>query len=67
MESFGEKTRAYLYALLVHVIVIASLFIGLLWSRSATPVAHAPAPAAPVAEPVPVASVAAEEPAEATA
>ena len=35
--------------------------------RSAQPVAHAPAPVAPVAEPVPVASVAAEEPAEATA
>jgi len=35
--------------------------------RSAAPVAHAPAPAAAVAEPVPVASVTAEEPAEATA
>jgi len=39
MESLGEKARAYLYALLVHVVVIASLFIGLLWSRAATPVA----------------------------
>ena len=37
--------------------------------RSAQPIQHAPAPAAPVAaaEPVPVASVAAAEPAEATA
>jgi len=37
--------------------------------RSAQPVAHAPAPAAPapVSEPVPVASVAEVEPAEATA
>jgi colicin import membrane protein len=39
METFGQKARAYLYALLVHVVVIASLFIGLLWSRTATPVA----------------------------
>jgi len=39
MESLGEKARAYLYALIVHVVVIASLFIGLLWSRAATPVA----------------------------
>lgn len=39
METFGQKVRAYLYALLVHVVVIASLFIGLLWSRTAAPVA----------------------------
>ena len=39
METYGEKVRAYLYALIVHLIVLGSLFIGLLWSDTAKPVA----------------------------
>ncbi len=37
METFGEKARAYLYALLVHLAVFASLFVGLLWTHECTP------------------------------
>ena len=39
METFSEKTRAYLYALIVHLAVFASLFIGLLWTQPVHPVA----------------------------
>jgi|SRR5579863_871576 len=31
MENFSDKTRAYLYALLVHLAVFVSLFLGLFW------------------------------------
>lgn len=31
METSSDKARAYLYALLVHLAVFASLFLGLLW------------------------------------
>lgn len=31
METSSDKARAYLYALLVHLAVFASLFVGLLW------------------------------------
>jgi len=39
MESFSEKVRAYVYAFLVHVVVLASLFFGLFWAETAKPVA----------------------------
>src|SRR4051794_17074264 len=38
MESFGDKTRAFVYALLVHLACIAVMFVGLFWTKSATPV-----------------------------
>ncbi|MBR0344466.1 MAG: cell envelope integrity protein TolA, partial [Rudaea sp.] len=31
METSSDKARAYLYALLVHLGVFASLFLGLIW------------------------------------
>lgn len=31
MENFSDKTRAYIYALLVHLAVFVSLFLGLFW------------------------------------
>src|ERR1700744_3604917 len=34
METFGDKTRAFVYALIVHVLCIGSLFIGLLIAQS---------------------------------
>jgi colicin import membrane protein len=34
METYGDKTRAFLYALIVHVLCIGALFSGLLWTRS---------------------------------
>jgi colicin import membrane protein len=33
METFGDKARAYLFALLVHVLCIGALFAGLLWTE----------------------------------
>jgi colicin import membrane protein len=36
METFGDKTRAFVYALIVHVLCIGSLFIGLLIVQSPT-------------------------------
>ncbi|HEY8011490.1 MAG TPA: cell envelope integrity protein TolA [Rudaea sp.] len=39
METIRDKTRAYLYAFMVHLAVFASLFVGLLWTQSARPVA----------------------------
>jgi colicin import membrane protein len=39
MESFSEKLRAYVYAFLVHVVVLAALFFGLFWAETAKPVA----------------------------
>jgi colicin import membrane protein len=38
MESFGDKTRAVLYALLVHLISITLLFVGLMWAQVAKPI-----------------------------
>jgi colicin import membrane protein len=38
MESFGDKTRAVLYALLVHLISITLLFFGLMWAQVAKPI-----------------------------
>lgn len=38
MENFGDKTRAFLYALLVHAICAAVMFMGLFWTKTATPV-----------------------------
>jgi colicin import membrane protein len=38
MESFGDKTRAFLFALLVHLACIALMFVGLLWTQTARPV-----------------------------
>src|ERR1041385_545600 len=37
MESFGDKTRAFIYALLVHLACIAVMMIGLLWTRGVRP------------------------------
>ena len=37
MESFGDKTRAFVYALLVHLACIAVMFVGLFWTKSTTP------------------------------
>lgn len=38
MESFGDKLRACLYALLVHAVVIAALLAGLLWTKTTRPI-----------------------------
>jgi colicin import membrane protein len=38
MESFGDKTRAVLYALLVHLISFTLLFVGLMWAQVAKPI-----------------------------
>ncbi|HET7062993.1 MAG TPA: hypothetical protein VFI49_01870 [Rudaea sp.] len=38
MESIGDKTRAYIYALLVHLVCIAVMFVGLLWTKAAAPI-----------------------------
>jgi len=38
MESIGDKTRAFIYALLVHLACIAVMFIGLLWTKAAAPI-----------------------------
>jgi len=38
MESFGDKTRAVLYALLVHLITFTLLFVGLMWAQVAKPI-----------------------------
>lgn len=38
MESFGDKTRAFIYALLVHLACIAVMFVGLLWTKAAAPI-----------------------------
>lgn len=38
MESFGDKARAFIYALLVHLACICMMFIGLLWTKAAAPV-----------------------------
>jgi len=34
METFGDKARAFLFALIVHVLCIGALFAGLLWTQS---------------------------------
>ena len=38
MESFGDKLRAYVFALLVHVAFAAALFAGLFWTKATRPV-----------------------------
>jgi colicin import membrane protein len=38
MESIGDKIRAVIYALLMHLVVFALLFFGLMWSKAAQPV-----------------------------
>jgi colicin import membrane protein len=38
MESFGDKSRAFIYALLVHLACIAVMFVGLLWTKAAAPI-----------------------------
>lgn len=37
MESFGDKLRAWIYAVLVHLGVVALLFAGLLWTSTTRP------------------------------
>src|SRR4051812_14934376 len=34
METFGDKARAFIYALIVHVLCIGALFAGLLWTQT---------------------------------
>ena len=61
MESIGDKTRAFIYALLVHLVCIAVMFVGLLWTKAAAPISI-PGPiieaelVGPSAAPKPVAS-----------
>ena len=38
MESISDKTRAFIYALLVHLACIAVMFVGLLWTKAAAPI-----------------------------
>ena len=38
MESFSDKTRAVVYALILHVVCLALLVFGLMWSHAATPI-----------------------------
>jgi len=38
MESFSDKTRAIIYALLLHVVGFALLFFGLIWTQTAQPI-----------------------------
>ncbi len=38
MESFGDKARACVYALLVHLSVVAALLAGLLWTQTTRPI-----------------------------
>jgi colicin import membrane protein len=38
MESLSDKTRAIIYALLVHLVGFGLMFFGLLWTQSARPV-----------------------------
>jgi len=38
MEEAGDKTRAILFALLVHVVGFALLFFGLMWTQVAQPI-----------------------------
>jgi colicin import membrane protein len=61
MESFGDKTRAFIYALLVHLACIAVMFVGLLWTKAAAPISVPGPPIeveliGPSAAPKPVAS-----------
>ena len=34
METFGDKVRAFFFALIVHVLCIGALFAGLLWTQA---------------------------------
>ena len=34
METFGDKARAYVFALIVHVLCIGALFLGLFWAQT---------------------------------
>ncbi len=38
MESFGDKFRAWVLAVLVHIAVVALLFAGLLWTQTTRPI-----------------------------
>lgn len=38
METAGDKARAFVYALLVHLMCIAVMFVGLFWTRAARPI-----------------------------
>src|SRR3569832_1519504 len=38
VESWGDKARAFLYALLVHLACILVMIIGLVWTRSEAPI-----------------------------
>lgn len=38
METAGDKARAFMYALLVHLACIAVMFVGLFWTRAARPI-----------------------------
>lgn len=44
MESFGDKARAYGFALVMHVLCIAALFVGLLWSQAEVQPINLPGP-----------------------
>jgi colicin import membrane protein len=39
MESSADKIRAFVYALLVHLVIVGLMFAGLFWTRSAVTVA----------------------------
>ena len=38
METAGDKARAFIYALLVHLACIAIMFVGLFWTKAARPI-----------------------------
>ena len=38
MENFGDKLRAYLYALLVHAVFVGVLYAGLFWTKATRPI-----------------------------
>jgi len=38
MESIGDKTRAVIFALLMHLVIFALLSFGLMWSKAAQPI-----------------------------
>ena len=44
METFGDKARAFLFALVVHVLCIGALLIGLLWTQSEVHPINLPGP-----------------------
>ncbi len=38
MENLGDKIRAVIFALLMHLVIFALLFVGLMWSKTAQPI-----------------------------